>query len=303
MSDDLRSAFARAADLLPDAPDRVEQVMVRRRRRQRRRASAAGVASALLVMGGAMAIASTSGSRPPAAVLSVATPSPPTVVRSARVFPSPATRKDPLSLVGRWQLSATGLPKGTSLILGDDLVLFLPCGVVDGSWRAVAPEGLFVGLLIGADQGSQEATDQPWLAAARGFRVDGLNRALLDAQGNVVATLRPGATPTVGPNRSRSFAAVPAVNAREVRDAKDAAPLPPGVVPPTAEQLQRRWVPSIDHSAGKAYVSFDADGTWRGSDGCNGSGAPMPQAPVDACSPPPAPPPWLRAAGRWPIPG
>lgn len=263
MSDDLRSAFHRAAEAIPDTPGRLESVLLRRRRRQRRRATAAVALSALGLVAGAVAVEAVSGTRSPSELVVAATPTP-------TAAPGP---QDPLALVGRWHLTASGVPRGASLVLGDDLVLFLPCGVVDGGWRATGPEGLFVGQVTETDQGCPRAFTQPWLAAARRFRVQGEDRLLLDEQGAVVATLSPGATPTVGPNRAGSFAAPPTVSAQERRDATAPAALPPGVTAPTAAQLERRWVPFVDPT-GKAFVSFDPDGTWQGSDGCTGVGGP-----------------------------
>jgi hypothetical protein len=52
------------------------------------------------------------------------------------------------------------------------------------------------------------------------------------------------------------------------------APLPPELVPVGADALVGRWVPA-DGSAGRPeppHVELAADGTWRGSDGCNADG-------------------------------
>ena len=141
MTGELRDAFARAAELLPDTPGRFEAVMVRRRRRQRRRASAAMALSAFVVVGGVIAVDSASTSRPPTAVTSVATPTAP-----------PASR-DPLALVGRWHVDGAGITPGTDLISGNTLLLFQPCGVQEGRWKADGVHGLFVGDVDGRRSG------------------------------------------------------------------------------------------------------------------------------------------------------
>ena len=261
MTGELRDVFARAAELLPDAPGRLEAVMVRRRRRQRRRASAVMALSAFVVAGGVLAVDSTSTSRPPTAVTSAATPTP---------QPAP---QDPLALVGRWHVDGAGITPGTDLILGNTLLLFQPCGVQEGAWKADGVDGLFVGDVASGDQGCYLPTrvDPLWIHRARTFAVQGQTRQLFDVSGALVATLRPEATPKVGPNRLPQAADKPSISRSQRAAAHDPAPLPDGVRPPTAAELERRFVPDVDRS-GKAFVSFDASGRWHGSDGCNGGG-------------------------------
>ena len=260
MTGELRDALARAAELLPDAPGRFEAVMVRRRRRQRRRASAAIALSAFVVVGGVIAVDAFT-SRPPTAVTSVATPT------------SPPAPRDPLALIGRWHVDGAGITPGTDVILGNTLLLFRPCGVQEGAWKAEGVDGLFVGDVDGGDRGCYLPTraDTLWLDRARTFAVQGQTRQLFDVSGALVATLRPGATPTVGPNRLPQAADEPTISPSQRAAAHDPAPLPDGVRPPTAAELERRFVPDVDRS-GKAFVSFDASGQWHGSDSCNGGG-------------------------------
>ncbi|MGZ6827697.1 MAG: hypothetical protein ACXVGH_12980, partial [Mycobacteriales bacterium] len=107
MSDDLRDAFARAAAVIPDVPDRLEGVADRRRRRQQRRASAA-VALAVLVTGAGAAVVRSASTAP----------APPTALVTASPTPA-AAPQDPLALVGRWHVEADGVPSGSSLVLGN----------------------------------------------------------------------------------------------------------------------------------------------------------------------------------------
>lgn len=259
MSDDLRQAFAEAAALLPDLPGRLEGVARRRRRRQQRRASAAVALTVLVTGAGAAVVRSASTA-----------PAPPTALVTPRPTPAPVPQ-DPLALVGRWYVEADGVPSGTSLVLGNDLVLFLPCGADGGSWRASGPDGLFVAQLGEFGQGCPPSPVLPWLSSARGFKVVGADRLLLDARGTVLARLLPGARPTVGPDRDPSFAAPPVVTRQQRRDAVPPAALPPGAVAPTAGQLQRRWLALADGS-GRSSLTFDASGAWSGGSSCNGGG-------------------------------
>lgn len=153
--------------------------------------------------------------------------------------------------------------------------MFLPCGVIDGGWAADGPQGLFVASMYGGDSscfGPSKSHPWPlWLERSRGFGVDQEQRTLRDVDGQVLALLRPGAQPTVGPNRSSDFAAEPRVTPRLRERLADPAPLPPEATAVTPQQLQRRWAPSEGRNP-RVVVSFNADGAYSGSDGCNGQG-------------------------------
>jgi hypothetical protein len=189
--------------------------------------------------------------------------------------PSPSPPSSSLDLVGRWYVDVPGEPQGaTSVIFGERLAVFLTCGVMDGEWNADARQGLFVADASSGDMSCFSGTGPPpltWLTSARGFAVSGQDRLLLSEAGRTLAVLRPGARPTVGPNRADSYAAEPVVTDAMRKAAEEPSPLPSGAVAPTDEQLQRRWVPLAARPT-KAYVSFQDDARWRGSDGCNGVG-------------------------------
>jgi hypothetical protein len=196
-----------------------------------------------------------------------------TAMATVEVLAAAASPQDPLALVGRWHVDGPGIADGTDLILGDTLLLFQACGVQEGSWKAEGVDGLLVGHVDGGDQGCYLPTrvESAWLDRARSFVVDGATRQLLDVAGAVVATLRPGATPTAGPNRLPEAADEPTISPSQRAAAHDPVALPDGVRAPTLAELERHFVPAVDRS-GKAFVAFDAAGRWHGSDGCNGSG-------------------------------
>lgn len=216
------------------------------------------------------ALASPVASLPP----SPAPPSaPPAASPTAAPAPSPEPR-DPLALVGRWHVDGPGIAAGTALVLGEELHVFLRCGVLDGTWEADGPQGLFVAMTYGGDSACYPAGQDPspdWLDDARSFAVEGEQRTLRDAAGTVLVRLRPGARPTVGPNRSDQAAAEPQLTPRLRERLAEPAPLPPGAEPISAAQLQRRWVP-VDVANPKVELVFAADGRYSGSDGCNGEG-------------------------------
>ena len=187
------------------------------------------------------------------------------------------TRTAPLDatdLVGRWHVEGDGIEPGTTLVLGEQLAVFLPCGVLDGSWDADREQGLFAAGSSSGDSacfGPAQRQPLSWLEGARGFDVVGEVRTLSDAGGRVLATLRPGAQPTVGPDRSEVYAQEPEVTEALRAGLTAAAPLPAGVRPAAAEDLLRRWRP-VGVQNVEAHLLFAADGDYTGSDGCNGQG-------------------------------
>jgi hypothetical protein len=189
----------------------------------------------------------------------------------------PVADGDPAQLVGSWALQAAGEGPGAILTVGDrvdgGLLLFRSCGMLSGSWRANT-HGLFVGQIAGGDMacydGGHDAAPG-WLDRVVGYRRDGSDALLVDDGGAVVARLTPGAHPTTGPNESAEFASPPVVSPDMRTSFTDPAPLPADVTPADQAALVGRWVP-VQPATSKAYVSFAADNTYSGSDGCNGEG-------------------------------
>jgi hypothetical protein len=220
----------------------------------------AGSAAALLVLTGC------SGSRQaPSAAPASSAPASNAAPKSA----------DPLKLVGSWNvLTPAGLTTHDYLRIGDDLELSPPCGVLLGTWSANAA-GTFVAETHGGSSGCFTAANgggraPAWLTAAAAFKIEGSTRILLDGSGHVLARLSPGRGLYRAPNLAQLRARL-----------ATAPPLPREQAPVTATMMLGRWEPIPITGAvvrpgqkppASSFVTFAADGTWSGSDGCNAQG-------------------------------
>jgi hypothetical protein len=189
-----------------------------------------------------------------------------------------------VGLLEVWRVSgAEGEGEDTWLKFGaNEFVLWQECAVMFGSFRASGS------LLIAQPDAAQGLPDcarpegppsVPWLQSVTGFAQTDGGYALLDAGGATVATLtsdgQPPETPGVDPAIREAPEVTPEVEALFAAP----APLPAGVSP--TEELVGRWLPVIpDRGEGdpaeqpttEPFVDFAEDGTWTGSDGCNGHG-------------------------------
>jgi hypothetical protein len=173
------------------------------------------------------------------------------------------------ALVGRWAVTATGVPRTSVLVLrtgrssDEGWSVHLQCGSQGGSWEADAEQGLFVAV---PSAGTGNCMKYPevtlgWISHAKAFRVEGTRRLLLDERGRTLAVLRP-AGPGTGTQQMTTGDLDP-------QSFANAVPLPEGVVPPTPTELARRWVPVDAAPAAKSFLSFDLVGMWQGHDGCH----------------------------------
>lgn len=182
--------------------------------------------------------------------------------------PPSTTGTGPIALIGLWTVEGTPEEAGTVLRIAPQrqLSLWRSCGMVSGSWAAT--EGLFLAALHGGDDTCSQATSAAWLEQAVGYRSSGPDLALVDGAGKTVARLLPGGKPKVTDNAAAQEAEPPVIT-DEDRTSLEAttAPLPDGL---TTGSLLGRWVPVSGGAA--AFVEFRNDGTWTGSDGCNGNG-------------------------------
>lgn len=182
---------------------------------------------------------------------------------------------NPSDLIGTWAVTGTDETEPVTLTVGvNELQVWRACGEQHGEWRA-APTGLFVAHTTGFEMACKDRGEPPqWLTAATKFAVEGETVVLRDVNGVAVATLVPGDTPT-SPDEL-SYLATPPPVTDEIRDQLSrTATVPDDLEPATPELLPGRWVPA-DGSGSEApqqpHVQFRADGSWSGSDGCNGSG-------------------------------
>jgi hypothetical protein len=185
-------------------------------------------------------------------------------------------------LIGLWRVAdAQGEPAGTVLRLaGDDgfgVIVFRSCGQLFGNWIA-GNGGAFVAMTDGSsgDCAPAAALTPTWLARARTFRVRGAERDLLTSNASVVARLLPGGRPAPSSGLDPSFRQPPTPSPATVRTLRTSPrPLPAGTTPATPSTLLGTWVPYPVRrygNAAKPSLTFSADGSWVGSDGCNGFG-------------------------------
>lgn len=167
------------------------------------------------------------------------------------------TPPDPAALVGWWRVAGT---EERVLVDAGGLEVVDGCTTATGTWRA-DPAGRFV---AGVDSvlpcPDGRAATPDWIGAAAGFRLDGEDAVLLDGAGAELVRLQP-ADPVAGSG------AVDPGRGGVVPDAAPAAPPPAGLRPAGPADLAGRWA-----GEGAAFVAFAPDGTWTGSDGCNGTG-------------------------------
>ena len=203
----------------------------------------------------------------------VAQPAPKRVAPVATTVPG----EDPVDLIGLWSVSgAPGQDTKVWLRMDEnELLLFEPCGVYSGGWRAV--QGHFVTEISGGLGGScsYEKRAEHWLYDVTGYDQTGHGRVnLTGLTGKVVASLT---TATKGPphnkNYSDRFTEAPKVGA-EARDSLAMpAALPTQATPAIPEG---RWIPVQRTGDTDTYLTFvagaepGAAGRWEGSDGCNG---------------------------------
>jgi len=149
---------------------------------------------------------------------------------------------------------------------------------MDGGWAANR-WGMFVAMLFGGARSclvggrSHANKSLAWLNEAVRFRAAGKDELLLDASGHTLARLVPAPRSETPP----TVAEPPELRAKELsnlrRELLADARLPAGLRAATRQELVGRWVPANpaqDHRGQEAYLLLSADGSWTGSDGCNG---------------------------------
>lgn len=180
-------------------------------------------------------------------------------------------------LVGLWSVVGPGVPAGVSMKLGASLIVFSSCGETRGEWRADVG-GDF---LAATDSGDARCYHQDgrfappvlnWLNAASRYRIRSNDQVvLLDESGAVVARLRDGAHPSVSLADTAADALPPRVTPTLRTWLDSPGPLPKGISVATPADLFGKWAPAGQADGASAKVTFNQDGTWTASDGCNGS--------------------------------
>ena len=200
----------------------------------------------------------------------------------AETSPTPDTSvapelADATVLVGQWRVvDAAGTGPDTWLRLGLGVEVWADCGYAWGSWRAA---GKVILASVDGATGSTECIREPtlegaaeslrWLIAAVSYESRDNGIALLDGNGDVVATLvDDGTSPPPDPNTPDE--GPPTLTPEIAARLATPAPLPSTAVP--VEDLEGRWLPTDRTDVSfKAELVLGADGYWTGSDGCNGS--------------------------------
>lgn len=190
--------------------------------------------------------------------------------------PGPSATAGPVDegaveLIGLWRVSdAAGEASETWLRLdGSELMLWRECGFVSGAWSAL--DGAFVAAVNAANEGCVEDGAVPtvdWLDLAAGYEREGDGWVLRGPDGAAVARLAIDGAPPASPDLADFYREQPGIT-DEMRARFAAVGVPDGVVPATADDLVGRWVP-VETFRTDPHLTVDADGTWRGSDGCNG---------------------------------
>lgn len=177
-----------------------------------------------------------------------------------------------IGLVNLWRVTgAVGEEDPAWLRLdADEFQLWRACGMIMGSWRASDP--LFLAAPSGG-MGDCVTTTMPeveWLESVTGFQVSPDGYDLVDAAGAVVASLSIDGAPEPIPNAAEFYTQPPELTEQVHAAFRAAASLPAGLTPATDAVLLGRWVPVAYAGTTDPHALFEADGTWTGSDGCNG---------------------------------
>jgi len=179
---------------------------------------------------------------------------------------------DPIELIGVWRVTnAAHEGDSTWLRLADDLMLWNDCGVAGGSWTA-RNDAFLAEINSGHSGDCAFGSEFPadWLTGATGYGyIDG-QLALLDAEGERLATLTIDGNPPTSENYLDEFTEQPDID--EVREyiVSEVEPLPADALP--VQSLVGKWIPTDATGNTDPFLEFLPNGSYSGSDGCNGVG-------------------------------
>ncbi|PYG01959.1 hypothetical protein SAMN05216184_101424 [Georgenia satyanarayanai] len=184
---------------------------------------------------------------------------------------APEDAADPAELVGLWRVRGAGEPRDTWLRMeAGAFQLWRGAGFDDGGWDA--SRSTIVATAwghVGEDHGAG-ARDADWLLGAHTYRVTEDGWQLLDDDGDPVATMTVDGAPQPIASASDVFAAALEVGEEEREALRAPQPLPEELSPATAGRLTGRWGPAEGTYETDPHVVLHDDGSWAGSDGCNG---------------------------------
>ncbi|KGJ73484.1 hypothetical protein GY21_10920 [Cryobacterium roopkundense] len=178
-----------------------------------------------------------------------------------------------IALVDIWRVSGAADEEVDTWLRLDvpEFQLWRDCGMIQGSWRATG--SLFLASTYGASGECATGTTLPrvpWLESVSGYRAAGEGWELHDPQGTTLATLTRDGAPDPIPTAADFYTEPPVITDATREALRQPVPLAGSLTPASPEDLAARWVPESDSGTTDAHVVFEADGTWTGSDGCNG---------------------------------
>jgi hypothetical protein len=237
----------------------------------------AGVLAAVALLATACGTETTPGTGSPSAGSQS-----PTSPGPAQSSPPGLRGLDVSSLIGNWYVTGDGVEPGLmATVDAGEFRVWQKCGAAFAQWRA-STSGLFAAGVSGWSGPCGDRPDLPWLDTATGWQPDGDGIVLVAGDGSTLARLAPGATPKADKNTLGSLADPPVVT-DEIRAILNASPsMGSGTTSSaTRSMLVGSWVavrpsPSPSSALGSPAeapgFTLRDDGTWRGTDGCNGSG-------------------------------
>ena len=177
-----------------------------------------------------------------------------------------------IGLVNLWRVTGAAGEEDPAWLRLDagEFQLWRSCGMIMGSWRA--SDTLFLAAPFGG-MGDCVSTAMPrvgWLERASGFEVTPDGYDLVDASGSAVASLSIDGAPKPIATAAEFYTQPPEITDQVRAAFRAAATLPAALTPATASTLAGKWVPVAYSVSTDPHATFAADGTWTGSDGCNG---------------------------------
>lgn len=183
--------------------------------------------------------------------------------------PAGVDAADPTGLVGLWRVERpTGSDAEWLRLDAPELQLWVGGSLLLGSWAAG-------GSLLVADVngwiGDADPDDGAWLDDVTGYRAAPDGWDLVGVDDAVVASLSVDGAPSPIAEVTDDWTRPPELTARMREVLAPPAALPAGLTAPTTADLVGLWVADVPSTEQEPHVELLADGTYSGSDGCNGA--------------------------------